>query len=85
MDIQEEIDYSERLIAEARKVNPQIGYFVKLTSKPFSGDVTVMLTNGSAKIGRLVLFEFRRSGKNTPKKFIEEVAWSFEAKQKSES
>jgi hypothetical protein len=55
-----------------------MGYFVKLTNKPLLGDVAVKLTNGTARIERLILFEFRRKGKETPKSFIEEVAWSFE-------
>jgi len=81
MNIQEEIYYSELLIVEARKLNPAMGHFVRLTSEPLSADVTVQLTNGSAKIGSLALAEFRRSRKNTPKSFIERVAESFEPKK----
>lgn len=55
MNIQDEIHFSEQLITEARKINSQIGYFVKLIGKPLSGDITVELTNGTAKIGFLVL------------------------------
>jgi hypothetical protein len=83
MDIQDEIHFSEQLMTEARKINPQIGYFVKLIGKPLSGDITVELTNGTAKIESLILHEFRRSRKRTPREFIEQVAWSFEPKATS--
>jgi hypothetical protein len=82
MDIQEEIDYSRMLIAEAKKRNPQMGSFIELTSKPLSGNITVKLTNGTALIRTLILREFRRSGKKTPPSFIEEVALSFESNEK---
>ena len=81
MNILEEKHYSELLIAEARKLNPSMGYFAEVASKPLSGDVTVRLTNGTARIGGLVLHEFARKGKQTPRSFIEEVAWSFEPKK----
>jgi hypothetical protein len=79
MDIKEESRYSEILINEARKLNPAMGYFVKVTSEPLKGDVTVKLTNGSVVISSLALLEFRRSGKKkTPKSFIEEIAGNFQ-------
>jgi hypothetical protein len=81
MNILEEKLYSKLLIEEAKKLNPSMGYFAELTNKPLSGDVTVRLSNGTARIGRLILHEFARSGKKTPRSFIEEVAWSFESKK----
>lgn len=83
MDIQDEINYSRLLIDEARKVNPQLGNFVKLLGPPLSEDITVQLTNGTAEINFMILQEFKRSRKNTPKEFIEEVAWSFKPKVSS--
>jgi hypothetical protein len=80
MNILEEANFAESLVKEARKLNPKIGYFVGRITPPLSGDLIVKLTNGKIKIGTLALLEFRRSGKNTPRIFIEDIACSFEPK-----
>jgi hypothetical protein len=80
MNISEEANFAESLVKEARKLNPKIGYFVGRIAPPLSGDLIVKLTNGTIKIGTIALLEFRRSGKNTPRTFIEDIAWSFELK-----
>jgi hypothetical protein len=82
MNISEEANFTESFVKEARRLNPKIGYFVGRITPPLSGDLIVKLTNGTIKIGTLALLEFRRSGKNTPKILIEDIAWSFEPNAK---